>query len=45
MASFTPASSFFASNVGNLVKLVGIYPLDFEFQEMNQLHFLAEPLY
>ena len=39
MASFTPVRSFFASNVENLVKLVGIYPLDFEFEEMNRLHF------
>ncbi|XP_072147081.1 uncharacterized protein [Setaria viridis] len=39
MASFSPANSFFAFNVENLVKLAGFYPHDFEFQEINQLHF------
>ena len=39
MASFSPTNSFFAFNVENLVKLAGFYPHDFEFQEMNQLHF------
>lgn len=39
MASFSPANSFSAFNVENLVKLAGFYPHDFEFQEINQLHF------
>ena len=39
MASFSPANSFSAFNVENLVKFDGFYPHDFEFQEMNQLHF------
>ena len=39
MASFSPTNSFSAFNVENLVKLAGFYPHDFEFQEMNQLHF------
>ena len=39
MASFSPANSFSAFNVENLVKLAGFYPHDFDFEEMNQLHF------
>ena len=35
MASFSPANSFSAFNVENLVKLAGFYPHDFDFEEMN----------
>jgi hypothetical protein len=39
MASFSPANSFRAFNVENLVKLAGFYPHDFELEERNQLSF------
>jgi len=39
MASFSPANSFAAFNVENLVKLARFYPHDFEFEEMYQLPF------
>jgi hypothetical protein len=39
MASFSPAKSFAAFNVENLVKLANFYPHDFSFEEKNQLPF------
>nr|XP_015638198.1 uncharacterized protein LOC4338173 [Oryza sativa Japonica Group] len=39
MASFSPAKSFSAFNVDNLVKLAKFYPSDFDVEEMNQLPF------
>jgi hypothetical protein len=39
MPAFSPADSFSAFNIENLVKLAGFYPHDFDFEEMNQLHF------
>jgi hypothetical protein len=39
MASFSPANSFAAFNVENLVKLANFYPHDFSFEEKNQLPF------
>ncbi|XP_051201942.1 uncharacterized protein [Lolium perenne] len=39
MASFSPAKSFSAFNVENLVKLAEFYPHDFEFEELVQLPF------
>jgi hypothetical protein len=39
MASFSPAKSFAAFNVENLVKLAEFYPQDFEFEELIQLPF------
>jgi hypothetical protein len=35
MASFSPANSFAAFNVENLVKLANFYPHDFSFEEKN----------
>jgi hypothetical protein len=39
MASFSPAKSFSAFDVENLVKLAEFYPHDFEFEELVQLPF------
>ena len=39
MASFSPAKSFSAFNVENLVKLAEFYPHDFEVEELVQLPF------
>jgi hypothetical protein len=39
MSAFSPASSFSAFNIENLVKLAGFYPHDFDFEETNQLRF------
>ncbi|KAI5021452.1 hypothetical protein ZWY2020_058182 [Hordeum vulgare] len=39
MASFSPAKSFSAFNVENLVKLAEFYPHDFELEELVQLPF------
>jgi hypothetical protein len=39
MASFSPAKSFSAFNVDNLVEIVEFYPRDFEFEELIQLPF------
>ena len=39
MASFNPSKNFDGFNAEKLVKLVGFYPQDFEFEEKVQLPF------